>query len=172
MCKIGDWDWMGRRMSRPRRAHALRIAVDEASKEIISAKLWQLFGQIPELMEAQNVPLTLENPILWPVLCERILHKDAYCLQYGWVVRKEQELDWIAQRKRFSHRGQIASIVKTMCPSGPCQQIQSLWSWIFEQTEKKQWYFFWSGYTVQQIRQTCLFHSSSLCYFLVGQEQN
>ena len=38
-------------------------------------------------MEAQNVPLTLENPVLWPVLCERILHKDAYCLhvqfQYG-----------------------------------------------------------------------------------------
>ena len=55
--------------------HALQIAADEASKEIISAKLWQLFGQIPELMEAQNVPLTLENPILWPVLCESILHK-------------------------------------------------------------------------------------------------
>ena len=108
---------------------ALQIAEDEASKEIISAKLWQLFGQIPELMEAQNVPLTLENPILWPVLCERILHKDAYCLhpqfQYG-VGGEERAGNWIELLKeRDSAIGdKLHQLLRQCVPQGPVNKFK------------------------------------------------
>ena len=60
-------------------------------------------------MEAQSVALTLENPILWPVLCARILHKDAYCLKPQFQCIREnagyKKADWIIQRKDSVIRG-------------------------------------------------------------------